>query len=392
MLPKLIYRILLTIALSLLAVGFFLLYRGEPQVASYFLIASLALLAISMQGFQGFRGFSYTFWILAAVTVSLYYPEYFTGIGSFSFKSLIIPLLQLIMFGVGSTMGLKDFEGVIKMPKGVVVGLTGHFIFMPLIGFTIGRSFGFAPEIAAGIILVGSVPCGLASNVMSYLANANVALSVTLTAVGTVLAPFTTPFLMQLLAGEYVSVDFFSMMWDITKIVLIPIAGGLLYNHFLGGRFLWLDKSMPLLSMVSIAFIITIITAAGRESLLLVGPLLVLACLIHNLSGYVLGYLSCKMLKMDERDCRTIALEVGLQNAGLASGLALQMGRVATVGLAPAIFGPLMNITGSSLATWWHNRPPKDQNSQLQGVPVDNVSGDSSKDEQLKKAKGSEIN
>jgi BASS family bile acid:Na+ symporter len=154
------------------------------------------------------------------------------------------------------------------------------------------------------------------------------------------------------------------MMWDITKIVLIPIGGGLLYNHFVGGRFVWLDKFMPKLSMVAIAFIITIITAAGRESLLLVGPLLVLACLTHNVAGYFLGYLSCKMLKMDERTCRTIALEVGLQNAGLASGLALQMGKVATVGLAPAIFGPLMNVTGSSLATYWHSRPPKEETIQ----------------------------
>jgi BASS family bile acid:Na+ symporter len=116
---------------------------------------------------------------------------------------------------------------------------------------------------------------------------------------------------------------------------------------------------MPLLSMVAIALIITVITAAGRDSLLTVGHLLVLACLIHNVTGYFLGYLSCKALKMDEKTCRTIALEVGLQNGGLASGLALQMGKVATVGLAPAIFGPLMNITGSSLATWWHSRPPK---------------------------------
>ncbi len=355
-----IYKIVLITGFGLVATGLFFLIKTDTAPASIFLIGGLCLLAISLQGFAMVKGFSYTFWILTAVTFSLFYPHYFTGVGSFSFKSLIIPLLQLIMFGVGSTMGVKDFEGVARMPKAVFVGLACHFMFMPLIGFSVAYVFGFPPEIAAGIILVGSVPCGLASNVMSYLANANVALSVTLTAVGTVIAPFTTPFLMQLLAGAYVAVDFYAMMWDITKIVIIPIGGGLLYNHFLGGKFIWLDKSMPLVSMVSIAFIITIITAAGRDSLLAVGPLLVLACLIHNLSGYVLGYISCRLLKMDERTCRTIAIEVGLQNAGLASGLALQMGKVATVGLAPAIFGPLMNITGSSLATWWHSRPTKE--------------------------------
>jgi bile acid:Na+ symporter, BASS family len=358
--PSFIHKTFLVIGLFLTIAGFIFILRGEAQVASYLLIPGFILIALAFQGFSKLAGFSYTFWILTAVTISLYFPQYFTGIGSFSFKGLIIPLLQLIMFGVGSTMGIRDFEGVIRMPKGVLIGIICHFIFMPLIGFTVARSFGFPPEIGAGIILVGSVPCGLASNVMSFLANANIALSVTLTAVGTVLAPVTTPFLMQLLAGHAVSVDVYAMMWDITKIVLIPVGAGLLYNQFLGGKFLWLDKFMPKLSMVSIGVIITIITAAGRESLLLVGPLLVLACLIHNLSGYLLGYLSCKVLKMDERTCRTIALEVGLQNAGLASGLALQMGSVATVGLAPAIFGPLMNVTGSSLATWWHGRPPKD--------------------------------
>lgn len=351
------YKLLLIISLLLIVVGFSILVASANHEASYFLVPGIAILAIALQGFPLFRGFSYTMFIFAAVTCSLYNPAWFTGIGQFSFKSLIIPLLQVIMFGVGSTMGLKDFEGVIRMPKGVFVGLAGHFMFMPLIGYGVANAFGFPPEIAAGIILVGSVPCGLASNVMSYLANANLALSVTLTAVGTLLAPVTTPFLMKLLAGAFVSVDFLAMMWDITKIVIIPIGGGLIYNHFLGGRFKWLDKTMPRLSMIAICIIITIITAAGRDSLLAVGPLLVLACFIHNVSGYVLGYGLCRMLRMDERTCRTIALEVGLQNAGLASGLALQMGRVATVGLAPAIFGPLMNVTGSSLATWWHNSP-----------------------------------
>ena len=195
---------------------------------------------------------------------------------------------------------------------------------------------------------------------MSYLANANVALSVTLTAVATVMAPVVTPFLMKSLAGEYVQVAFSAMMWDITKIVIIPVAAGLLFNYFLSSKFKRLNIIMPFVSMVSIAAIITIITAAGRDSLLNVGLLLVIACLIHNVSGYLFGYGSCKLLGMDKKSCRTIAIEVGLQNAGLASGLALGMGKIATVGLAPAIFGPLMNITGSSLATWWHNRPFRD--------------------------------
>ena len=134
---------------------------------------------------------------------------------------------------------------------------------------------GNAPEIAAGIILIGCVPSGLASNVMNYIANANVPLSITVTAVATLLAPLMTPILMKMLAGQFVSVDFLTMMWDIIKMVILPICAGLLYNYFLGGKFAWLDKAMPVVSMVSIALIITIITAAGRDSLLAVGPLLV---------------------------------------------------------------------------------------------------------------------
>jgi len=123
----------------------------------------------------------------------------------------------------------------------------------------------------------------------------------------------------------------------------------------------FIDRLMPLISMVGIAVIIAIITAAGRDSLLQVGALLVLACLIHNCSGYVLGYMGCKLIGLDKKSCRTIALEVGLQNGGLASGIAKEMGRLATVGLAPAIFGPMMNITGSSLASWWRGRPTEEE-------------------------------
>ena len=149
------------------------------------------------------------------------------------------------------------------------------------------------------------------------------------------------------------------MMWDIIKMVILPIGAGLLFNKFVSGRAKWLDDVMPMVSMVGIAVIIVIITAAGRDSLLEIGALLILLVLIHNLSGYTLGYWAARLAKMDERDCRTVAIEVGMQNGGLASGLAKEMGKIATIGLAPAVFGPLMNITGSILASYWHKRPPK---------------------------------
>lgn len=355
------FRYALMVAILSFSAGLLLLAIDLTTLSSIILIASLALMAISFQGFEKLRGFSYTFWILTAVTFSLYYPQYFTGIGDFSFKSLIVPLLQIIMFGVGTTMGFRDFGGIIRQPKAVVIGILCQFSIMPIVGFTIANTFNFPTEIAAGVILIGCVPSGLASNVMSYIANANVALSVTVTAIATLLAPFMTPLLMELLAGAFVEVDFVSMMIDIVYMVIVPICAGLLYNYFLGGKFPWLDRAMPVVSMVAIAVIITIITAAGRDSLLDVGLMLVLAVLIHNFCGFILGYSASKLFRLDERSCRTIAIEVGLQNGGLASGLALQMGKVATVGLAPAIFGPLMNITGSSLATWWRSNPPAER-------------------------------
>ena len=306
------------------------------------------------------KDFTYTLVIIAAVIISLCFPKYFTEIGGYKLAGLITPLLQIIMFGMGTSMSVHDFAGVIKQPKGVVIGVCSHYLIMPLLGYTLANISGLPPEVAAGIILVGCSPNGLASNVISYLAQANLALSVTLTAVSTLLSPLLTPRLMGLLAGQMIHVDVAAMTWDIMKMVIIPIGAGLVFNHFLHGKAKWLDKAMPKVSMAAIAIIITIITAAGRTSLLTIGPLLILIVLTHNCLGYCLGYWSGRLFRMSERDCRTMAIEVGMQNAGLASGLAKGLGKIATVGLAPAIFGPCMNITGSLLASFWHRKPPGD--------------------------------
>jgi BASS family bile acid:Na+ symporter len=239
---------------------------------------------------------------------------------------------------------------------------------MPLVGFGVARLFNFPPEIAAGIILVGCCPSGLASNVMCYLAKANLALSVSVTTVSTLLAPFVTPLLMRLLAGNMVEINLGAMIWDITKIVILPIIFGLAFHYLVRGKFKWLDAAMPVLSMVGIVLIITVITAAGRDNLLKVGGLLIVATFIHNTMGFFLGYWSGRLLKFPEKDCRTISLEVGMQNAGLASGLALTMGKMATAGLAPAIFGPMMNITGSFVSSWWHSKPPDEKQENVAAI------------------------
>jgi BASS family bile acid:Na+ symporter len=302
------------------------------------------------------KGFSYTLVIFAAVSLAMYYPGYFIQVGSLKLSALILPLLQVIMFGMGTELSIKEFLAVIKKPRGILIGIFCHYTIMPLLGFTLATIFSFPKEIAAGIILVGCCPSGLASNVMSFLARANLALSISVTAVSTLLAPFLTPMLMRLLGGEFINIQFWPMVWDIVKIVILPILAGLIFHYFVRGRFSVIDKAMPFISMAGIALIIVVITATGRESLLQVGLKLILVTFIQNLTGYALGYWSARLFKLSEKDCRTVSLEVGMQNSGLASGLALTMGKLATVGLSPAVFGPTMNISGSALANWWHRK------------------------------------
>lgn len=354
------YKIVLSIAAVCLIAAVIVLINGNTGYSGPLLIAFFLMLSLGFRGFAALKGFSFTLLIFAAVTTALYYPQYFSTWNGFKLASLFTPLLQLIMFGMGTEMGVKDFAGVIKMPKAVLIGLFGHFTFMPMAGYTLARIFDFPPEIAAGVVLIGSMPCGMASNVMSYLANANLALSVTLTAVATLLSPFLTPLWMKVLGGQFIKVDALAMMWDIIKIVVLPIGAGLLFNRFFKGKVQWLDKVMPLISMFGIAFIIVIIVAAGRDNLIVIGPVLIVCALIHNTTGYLFGYWAGRLFRLSERDARTIAIEVGMQNGGLASGLAREMGKAATLGLAPAIFGPIMNVTGSVLASYWHRKPPVD--------------------------------
>ena len=345
----------ISLVIALICLITLLIFGTDKDSVLIFMVSFF--LAVGVTLIKQLKRAAYSFWIICAVVSALTHPEYFTKIGEFNLKELIIPLLQIIMFGMGTAMSIKDFAGVIRMPKAVGIGLACQLTIMPIIGFTIASLFSFPPEIAAGIILVGCSPSGLASNVMAYIAKSNLALSVSLTAVATLLAPITVPFLMKIFAGEFIPIDFWAMMLSITKIVILPIIAGLVFNHFFHGKVAWLDRAMPMVSMVAIGIIITVITAAGQKYLIEIGLLLLLASLIHNLLGFLLGYNACKLFKLDEKSCRSVAFEAGMQNTGLASGIALEMGRVATLGLAPSVFGPLMNVTGSSLASYWKGRP-----------------------------------
>ncbi|GAB3510327.1 bile acid:sodium symporter family protein [Emticicia fontis] len=302
------------------------------------------------------RNYIYTLCLIAAVSIAYFFPQYFIEIKGFQLKELIIPLLQIIMFGMGTTMTFEDFMGVIKMPKAVIIGLVCQFTIMPFLGFAIASTFNFPPEIAAGVILVGCSPSGLASNVISYISKANVALSITITSLATILAPLLTPFLMKILGGQFITIEFWPMVFDICKMIIVPIIVGFLINKILKDRSEWLQKILPYISMGGITIILVVITAAGQKSLQTVGIALVFATIIHNIGGFILGYWSARLFKLPEQDCRTVAIEVGLQNAGLASGLAKAMGKLATVGIAPALFGPVMNINGSLLASYWSKK------------------------------------
>jgi len=218
---------------------------GYTQTGSLLLIAAFLLAAIGVRGYAGVSGFAYTLVIFAFSTLALTCPAIFTTVNGYPLKNLVTPLLMVIMFGMGSHLNLHDFVTVVKKPKAVLVGLICHYIIMPGLGFVLAYMSKLPPEIAAGIILVGCSPSGTASNVMAYISGGNLPLSVTVTALSTLIAPLATPLLMKLLAGQLVAVNFWEMLWHITQIVILPVAAGLLYNRLAHGRWPGLIKYYP---------------------------------------------------------------------------------------------------------------------------------------------------
>jgi BASS family bile acid:Na+ symporter len=380
--------------------------------------------AVSLYFSSRFSCYQFTVWIIAVVTAAMIYPAQFLHPAGLDMRNKWIMLIaiQMVMFGMGTQMRLHDFYGVVRSPRGVFVGIFCHFSVMPLVGWGLTKLFFFPPEIAAGVILIGSCSSGLASNVMAYLARSNLALSVTVTAVTTVLAPFLTPLWMKLLAGTLVQISFINMMMDIIKIMVVPIGAALLNDylrqasptgrnmvhaltlfagawlvalvagfweylqthlsanilaavglggfvlsafvigvvyHMLEKRMPSLGKTMPVLAVVGILYVTAMTTAAGRNNLLKVGAVLFLVSVLHNTAGYLAGYFLSRLAGLEKNCARSVAFEVGLQNGGMASGLANAMGKLGTVGLAAAIFIPWMNVSGSLLANYWAKRPVK---------------------------------
>lgn len=338
------------------------------------LACSLMFLALRLQFSNNWQPFAFSSWVLAFVVVAMSFPTTFlvwyapslAELGSWyevQAPTLISPLIQIIMFGMGTTLSAGDFARVLKSPVAVLVGMSLQFSVMPLSGFALAWVVQLPPEVAAGVVLIGSCPGGVASNVITYLARGDVALSVTMTACSTLLSPFLTPVLMYWLAGSYLPIDMWSMLTTILLIVILPVAAGLLANAILArlqwrGR--WLDQILSVVAMFSICIVVGIIVAQSSSQLMVMGPLLIVLAIVHNALGLAAGYFGARLFGLSEGAARTISIEVGMQNGGMAAALATKTLGSPSAALAGAIFGAWMNVSGSLLASWWRgsNEPP----------------------------------
>ena len=302
--------------------------------------------------------------ILACAAVAFAFPSAFTEWGGVKLTSLVVPAIQVIMFGMGTTLSLADFLRVAKRPWAVAIGVALQFLVMPLVGFLIAKSFGFSGELAAGCVLVGSVAGGTASNVIAFLAKADVALSVTMTCCSTLLSPILTPLAMKVLAGCFVEIDTVKMMVEILKVVILPIAAGGLVHWLFRGLFkrhkAVCDRVLSILSMTVICFTMLALTAPSRATFASAGVLIVVAAIVHNTVGYASGYwltrLFGRFAHLGETEARTVAIEVGMQNGGMAGALAVGVLGSAVAALPANVFSIWMDFSGSILANFWSRR------------------------------------
>lgn len=285
--------------------------------------------------------------VLVSAVVALLWPELFNGIK----PTVINPLLGLVMFGMGLTLRLEDFKIVFSRPKDVVTGCLAQFTVMPLLAWLLTRIFGLSDELALGIVLVGCCPGGTASNVITYLAKGDVALSVGMTGVSTILAPFLTPLLTWLLAGHRVNVDMVSMFLSILWVVILPIVLGLLVRKGLPKFTERAVAYLPAFSSLAIAAIVVIVVSANAAKLMVGGLLIIAIVMLHNLCGLGLGYLIGHILNLEYRKRVAISVEVGMQNSGLASALAAAHFAAYPLATVPgAIFSVWHNISGAIVA------------------------------------------
>jgi BASS family bile acid:Na+ symporter len=285
--------------------------------------------------------------VLAAAVAALVMPSVFSGIK----PTVINPLLGIIMFGMGMALKPDDFRIVISRPRDVIVGCVAQFTIMPLLAWTLSRVFALDEALTVGVVLVGCCPGGTASNVITYLAKGDLALSVGMTATSTLLAPVMTPLLVWLLADKTVDVDMAGMLLSILWVVILPIMTGLIV------KWLWpkfTEKAtayLPAVSSLAIAFIVLIVISANAHKLLLGGMVIVAVVVLHNLCGLGLGYLIGRLLCLPTPKRKAISIEVGMQNSGLASSLAtLHFAAYPMATIPGAIFSVWHNISGALVA------------------------------------------
>lgn len=294
-----------------------------------------------------FAGKYMAFFVLAVAALALFAPTSVSWIKT----SYISTLLGIVMFGMGLTLRLSDFKIVFSRPKDILLGCLAQFTIMPFLAFLLTKAFHLPVELAIGVILVGTCPGGTSSNVMTYLAKGDVALSVGMTAVSTVFAPFLTPLLTYLYAGQRVDVNMFSMFVSIIKVVILPIALGFLFNKLFGRLTEKLTEVLPLVSVTAIVAIVASVVSASSAKIMTSGLVIVLIVVLHNMLGYVCGYSIGKLLKMDTSKCNAVAIEVGMQNSGLATSLAATHFAAMPLATIPgAVFSVWHNISGSIVA------------------------------------------
>jgi BASS family bile acid:Na+ symporter len=309
---------------------------------------------VSLQGFSRVVANLFLVWVIAAAAAALRWPGAFTW-----FQPYIVVALGVIMFGMGMTLTVADFKRVAEKPYAVGVGLFAQYLIMPFWGWTLARWLGLPAPLAAGVILVGACPGGTASNVMTYLARGDVALSVTMTSVSTLLSVVATPYLTQWLAGEYVPVDAPELLRSIAQVILLPVAAGLVTRRFLTRAVERCNALMPVVSVAFIVMIVACVVALSKDQLFTSGLPAFAAVALHNTGGLAFGYGLARLAGLDAIRARTISIEVGMQNSGLGVALAREHFADVLVALPSAIFSVCHNLTGPAVATYWSRKPPE---------------------------------
>lgn len=292
---------------------------------------------------------TFAIWVIFFSGLALYSPETFVWL-----KTYITWMLGIIMFGMGMTMTLEDFKGVLQSPKAVTIGVLAQFLVMPALAYFLCKIFNLPAEIAVGVILVGCCPGGTASNVITYIAKGNTVLSVACTSVSTILAPILTPAIFYILASQWIDINAMSMLKSILQVVLFPIILGLIARTFLKNKVDHYIQVMPLISVIAIVAIVAAIIAGSKAQIVESGLIILGIVILHNGLGLLLGFWSARIFRLPYADCKAISIEVGMQNSGLGVALAAVHFALSPVTAVPsAIFSLWHNISGSTLATYW---------------------------------------